>query len=393
MSATSDTAVPDAAMRRDPLTWYSYLALAFFSYLNSIQGNIIPFLKAELNLTYSEVSLHPSALAVGSLLVGLAGDRVIRRFGRRRMLTVAVVGGSAGLLLLSLAGNIWMSVGSCLFMGCFAAFVPAMTSTILAELHGARRDVAYAEANALCYVFAITAPLVLGLTVWAGLNWRMGVVPGIATGFAVAAVFLRTPVPEQRVAVATSTAPLTPAFWAFWVMLAFSVAVEFSALLWAPSYLGQVIGLSPSAAALGAGAFFAGMLAGRAASVRLVRTFSLRNLFFGAITMGLVGFVAYWAQGGAIIAVAGLFVIGLGVAMLFPLTLGFAMTEAGAAGARASARLIIAPGIAVLLTPPLLGAIADHAGLWLSQLTIPAFLVLAVAAFLTGEMLTRRAAA
>jgi fucose permease len=377
-------------MRRDPLTWYSYLALAFFSFLNSIQGNIIPFLKTELNLTYSEVSLHPSALAVGSVLVGLAGDRVIRRFGRRRMLTIAVVGGSVGVVLLTLAGNIWMSVGSCLVMGCFAAFIPAMTSTILAELHGARRDVAYAEANALCYVFAITAPLILGLTVWAGLNWRAGLIPGMATGFAIAATFLRTPVPEQRAPVATSAARLTPAFWAFWVMLAFSVAVEFSALLWAPSYLGQVIGLSRSVAAVGAGAFFAGMLAGRAASIRLVRTFSLRNLFFGAIAMSFVGFVAYWGQGGAVVAVAGLFFIGLGVAMLFPLTLGFAMTEAGAAGARASARLIMAPGIAVLVDPPLLGAIADHAGLWLAQVMIPVFLVLAVAAFLIGEWLTRR---
>jgi hypothetical protein len=84
MSATSDTALANDAMRRDSLTWYSYLALAFFSYLNSIQGNLIPFLKTELNLTYSEVSLHPSALAVGSVLVGLAGDRVIRRFSGRR---------------------------------------------------------------------------------------------------------------------------------------------------------------------------------------------------------------------------------------------------------------------------------------------------------------------
>jgi fucose permease len=261
-----------------------------------------------------------------------------------------------------------------------------------ADLHGARRDVAYAEANALCYVFAIAAPVISALAVWLGWSWRTGLVAGTIGGIGIALMFLRTPVPAQRAPAASSAAPLPAAFWAFWLMLAFSVAAEFSALLWAPSYLGQVVGLSPSLAAIGAGAFFAGMLTGRTISIRLVRLFSLRNLALGSITTGLLGFLAYWSRGEPAVAIGGLFVIGLGIAMLFPLSLGFGMTAAGPAGARASARLVVAPGLAVLLNPPLLGTIADHAGLWLAQLTIPAFLALAVAAFLVGERLAKRAA-
>jgi fucose permease len=109
----------------------------------------------------------------------------------------------------------------------------------------------------------------------------------------------------------------------------------------------------------------------------------------GAVTTGLIGFAAYWATPVAAISVAGLFVIGLGVAMLFALALGFAMTAAGG-GARAAARMIIAPGIAVLLNPPLLGTIADHAGLWLAQIAIPVFLALVAVTFFAGQRLTRR---
>src|SRR5208282_1424372 len=53
------------AFRRDRITWACYLALALFAYFLNIQGNIIPFLRDELALSYWEVSLHPAALAGG----------------------------------------------------------------------------------------------------------------------------------------------------------------------------------------------------------------------------------------------------------------------------------------------------------------------------------------
>ena len=45
-------------IRRDPATWYCYLLLGFFTYLLNIQGNIVPFLQSELELSYRVMSLH-----------------------------------------------------------------------------------------------------------------------------------------------------------------------------------------------------------------------------------------------------------------------------------------------------------------------------------------------
>jgi fucose permease len=209
-------------------------------------------------------------------------------------------------------------------------------------------------------------------------------------GVAMLAAFYRTPVPEadRTATAATSQRKLPPAFWAYWAMQLFAVATEFSGLLWGPSYFAQVMHLPESLAALAGGAFFIGMLVGRTASIRLLRLFSLRDLTLGAVVTGLVGFIAYWTTPFAAVAVAGLFVIGLGVAMLFSLALGFAMSAAGG-GARPAARMVIAPGLAVLLNPPLLGTIADHAGLWLAQVTIPVFLALVAMSFFAGQRLTR----
>ena len=50
-----------------------YLVLAFFTFVLTLQGTIAPFLKADLGLSYRMVGLHASAIAIGAILVGLAG--------------------------------------------------------------------------------------------------------------------------------------------------------------------------------------------------------------------------------------------------------------------------------------------------------------------------------
>jgi fucose permease len=197
-------------------------------------------------------------------------------------------------------------------------------------------------------------------------------------------------VPENGRAAGTAATALPPAFWAYWAMLGAVVAVEFSVLLWAPAFLERVVGMSASAAALGAAAFFAAMLIGRSVGIGLVRAFDGRMIFLGVAATTLVGFAAYWGTGAPSIVLAGLFVVGLGISLLFPLTLGFAMESAGNAPDRAATRTMLAPGLAILLSPPLLGAIADNLGLRLAQFATPVFVVLAVIAFLVAERLRRR---
>ena len=49
----------------------AYLLLAYFAYLVSILGPILPFLREQLRLTYAGVSLHLSALAAGEIAAGM----------------------------------------------------------------------------------------------------------------------------------------------------------------------------------------------------------------------------------------------------------------------------------------------------------------------------------
>lgn len=376
--------------RRGPITWYAYLLLGGFTYVLSIQGNIIPFLKVELDLSYAAVSLHTSALAAGMLIVGSVGERVVRRFGRRVVFAAGGLGAAVALLLLTVAAATWASLGASFLFGLAGAFIPAMLNAILSEIHGPRRAIAYTEANAVAYLFSIMAPLLTAFFVWIGWGWRPAVLAGAVAIFVVVASFARHPMPASQRTRDSSATPLPLAYWFYWAVLGLSVAVEFSIMLWAPAVFEQIIGLSAASAALAVASFFAGMLIARIVGAILIRVFTTRRLFFTAAVTTLIGFAAYWGFTTPAVAIAGLFVVGLGVALLFPLALSFAMGSAGAAADRAGARVVLAPGLAILVTPPLLGTIADSTGLHIAQLATPVFTLLAVAAFLAGQIASRR---
>jgi fucose permease len=375
---------------RDAVTWYAYLLLGYFTYVVSIQGNILPFLRDELDLSYRAVSLHTSAIAVGVILVGLFGERVIRAFGRRRMLVASTLGSASAAVLLTVAPSTVVSIGSCFLFGALGAFIPAMVNGIFSDLGGRRRDIAFAESNAVATLFATSAPIVTGLCVWLGWSWRMAVLAGAAAGVAIVIAFARSPVPPSGAAHEAASTPLPFAFWCYWTLLGMGVAVEFSAILWAPAYLEQVIGLDATSAAIGAAAFFAGMLTGRVGGAALFRIVPIRLLFFAAAATLFTGFALYWGTTEPAFAITGLFVVGLGTALLFPLGLSFAIAAAGPAAERAAARVMLGPGLAILLSPPLLGAIADNAGLGTALLMTPAFMAIGVVAFLIGQAAERR---
>ena len=96
-------AVEANTIARGPLTWQLYLVIGFFQFVLNLQGNIFPFLKVELDISYRTIGFHPTAFACGIILVGLFGPRVISRFGRRWMLMLGVFGFATAAVLLCLA--------------------------------------------------------------------------------------------------------------------------------------------------------------------------------------------------------------------------------------------------------------------------------------------------
>lgn len=376
---------------RTKLTWYAYLLAGFFTFINNIQGNIIPFLRDELGLSYRIVSLHPSAIAAGMMLAGLLTEPTLDALGRRRALHVAAGGTVAGMLLLCVAQSATVSVAACALVGLSGGMLSGIIAGLLADLHPASRDQAFAECAAVTYVFAMAASLAVGAAVALGLGWRAAVVLGAAAGIVIVAALGRGPVANPPSHAVGPSASLPAAYWAYSTMLGLGVALEFSVLLWCPTFLEHVVGMTRPQAAVSAAAFSAAMILGRWGGSVLVRMLRPALLYPASLSLLVPGFALYWGVATPIASIVGLFALGLAIALLYPLSLGFAVGVAGANGDAAGARSSLAAGTALLVSPLVLGSLADVVGLARAHLVIPGLAAAILLCFAVARTMERRA--
>lgn len=391
---SSSPSVP-APIRRDRLTWAAYLALAQFTFFLNIQGNIIPFLKDEFDLSYRVVTLHPAAVAAGLIVSGLFGERLTRKYGRLWSVMVGLAGMALGALAIVFAPNPVVSILGCFLMGAVGCLVLIVVPTLLADWHGANRSVAIGEANGVSYVASLTAAMAVGLFVAIGFGWRAALLFGVVLA-GLLLVFLRgTPMPAAATPVAASGevghgGRLPLAYWFYWLTIIAFVGVEQSVLVWATEFLTRVKGVPVASAAITAGAFSLGMLVGRLSSAFvLTRITSARALYLSAVVT-VPAFFLFWGAPSLTLAVIGLFAVGLGCALQYPLTLTKAIVTAGPFGELATARASLASGLSILIVPWAIGALADHTGLSVAISALPILTVAGAVFLFAGERVVHR---
>jgi hypothetical protein len=86
------------SITRDAFTWLMYLMLGYYSYLLNGLGPIMPFLRAELGLSYTVNSFAFHGLRGCMLIAGLSGDGLLGVYGRRRTFWAGAFGMSGGVL-------------------------------------------------------------------------------------------------------------------------------------------------------------------------------------------------------------------------------------------------------------------------------------------------------
>src|ERR1043165_8823226 len=118
---------------RDRFTWLAYLSLAFYGYFLNVLGPITPFLKEELQLTYTVSSFHFTAFAIGILLIGLGGHWVIQRLGREHSLWLGLFGMSLSALLLLIGRNAIITIGASFLMGLIGSLILAIIPSALSD--------------------------------------------------------------------------------------------------------------------------------------------------------------------------------------------------------------------------------------------------------------------
>ncbi len=374
---------------RSRATWLIYLLLGFYGYCLNIFGPITPFLKNELNLTYTVSSFHFSAFALGMIASGLIGHVVILRVGRWRAAWIAVFGMSLCIVFLSIGQTPILTIGASFLMGLVGSLLLSIVPTALADEHGVHTAKALSEANVTASLVSSTAPVLVGWLAASSLGWRTALLVSVAAGLTLRVVFNGVQLDAAPVAedAASSGQRLPRRFWVYWVALVLGVSVEFCMIFWSADYFETSLGMAKADAAQAVSLFLGGMIVGRLLASRLVQRFTVHQIVTVSLFIAAVGFLLYWTTTVPLVGVVGLALTGLGTASLYPLILSLAITAVPGNSARASARASLASGVAIFALPLLLGRLADALGI---QLAYGIIIVLLVAVFLIIRGTMRR---
>lgn len=378
---------------RNRLTWLAYAMLAYIGFTQSMLGPLMPFLRTELRLNYTLGGFLPAALAVGLILSGLIGDWLARHWGRRIVFWGGAIGLAASAVFLGLTHQFELALIAVLGMGFGSSLTQVMIQALLADQHAERRSIAFTEANVAASLSATLTPLVIGSLQRTGVGWRAISILVVLFLTLLAATLHRQPIPDSVAAQTqsvTAEGHLPFSFWLYWIVLFLIVAVEMSIAVWATDFLASVAGLSRIDAALGFSAFPAAMLIGRIVGSRLTRRWSSLTLLLSSLAMTLIGFPVFWLARLATLNIIGLFITGLGIANLFPLTLSIAVGLAAGQSNLASARVSLGVGTALLTVPLFLGWLADHIGLQNAYGMVIVFMVAASAIVMNNRWLSER---
>ncbi|MBL8153658.1 MAG: MFS transporter [Anaerolineae bacterium] len=352
---------------RDRFTWLTYALLCCFAYLQAALGPLVPFLRAELNLNFTVSALYVSAYALGMIGAGLTGDRVARRIGRRRLFWGGGAGMALGGVLFTLGRSAPVTIAAVLFMALLGSYLLVMIQATLSDRHGPNRAYALTESNVFAVLGASIAPILVGFSEQQGWGWRLVILLGVGFWLLLAVTQWRVPVPEAaRAASPTRAAPtgkLPGVFWAYWLVVFISTAVEWSMIFWSSTYMETVGGLSREAAASSVALFTAAQFIGRASGSYLTRHYPTSRLLLMAGAIVVIGFPLFWLGRTPWLNGLGLFISGLGVANLYPLALSVTSTVGIANPNAASGRTSFGSGLAILIAPQILGALADQSGI------------------------------
>ncbi len=352
-----------ATFVRDRFTWLAYFMLAFFSYMVSTRGPFIPFLRDELDLSYSVAGMHLSTFAIGMVASGLTADRLSRRYGRGWVFWGGGASSIVFTLIFLLVHNPVLTIGSTFFVGITSGWLLVTIQATLSDHHGEKRAIAITESNIAASASAVLAPLAVGTFEDIGIGWRMALIVGIVAWGLAAWWWRGVEIPPSQQVIKKETRthqPLPATFWAYWVVIFLGAVIEWGIIFWGADFLEKNVGLKATTASTMMTVFFLAMLIGRVIGSRLSRSIPVKQLLLMTYILLLIGFVPFWLAPTTAISLIGLFVVGLGAANGFPLTLSTAISMVTPQETdRASGRISFGAGLAIFLGPQILGVVAD----------------------------------
>lgn len=368
-----------------------YLAFISLGLPDSLLGSAWPIMYQEFSVPVSYAGGISMIIAAGTIVSSLQCDRLTRKLGTGKVTAISVLTTAAALFGFSISHSYLALCIWAVPYGLGAGCVDASLNNYVA-LHYASRHMSWL--HCMWGVGASLGPYIMGYALTGGKGWNMGY-RYIAALQILLTVVLLISLPlwkKQRTAAdvqdsdtaqeqnkALSLAQISRIPGAKEVMITFFCycAVEQTAGLWASSYLVLHSGVTSEAAAGFASLFYIGITVGRALAGFLTIKFNDTQMIRLGQVLILSGILLLLLPLGGTAGLAGLIIIGLGCAPIYPSIIHSTPDHFGAENSQAVIGVQMAAAyVGILVMPPVFGLIATHISASLLPLYLLAILLL-----------------
>ena len=348
-----------------------YLSFISLGLPDGLLGAAWPTMCLEMNVPVSFAGWISVTISLGTIASSLLSDRLTLRFGTGKVTAVSVATTALALFGFSVTKNYWLLFLWAVPYGLGAGSVDASLNNYVA-LHYASRHMSWL--HCMWGLGASVGPYIMGFALSGGKGWAVGYrYVGLLQILLTAVLFLtlslwkernRTPdgKPDDR-RKPLSLGQIIRIPGAKEVLVAFFCycALEQTAILWGSTYLVQLLGVDKERAASLASMFFIGITSGRFLSGFMTLKFSDENMVRLGEGVILLGVIVMLLPLGETAAIAGLILIGLGCAPLYPCVIHSTPAHFGEENSQAIIGVQMASAYTgTLLMPPIYGILANR---------------------------------
>ena len=347
-----------------------YLAFISLGLPDSLLGSAWPSMYPLLGVPVSHAGILSMIISFGTIVSSLNSDQLTRALGAGRVTAISVGMTAAALFGFSISTQFWMLCLWAVPYGLGAGSVDAALNNYVA-LHYESRHMSWL--HCMWGIGTMVSPMVMGRVLAGGGPWTAGYRYIALFQIALTAVlFLSLPLWQKRTdeTAEGGTAPQALSLGQVFrlpgakeVMLCFFCycALETTAGLWASSYLTLTRGVAADTAASFASLFYIGITAGRAACGFLTLKLSDTQMIRLGQGVLAVGVAALLVPGPQLLALAGLVLVGVGCAPIYPSIIHATPDHFGADRSQAVIGIQMASAyVGNLVMPPLFGLLANN---------------------------------
>ena len=375
-----------------------YIAFISLGLPDSLLGAAWPVMHEDLGAPLSYAGIISMIIAFGTVVSSLQSDRLTLWLGTGKVTAISVAMTATALFGFSASSEFWMLCLWAIPYGLGAGGVDAALNNYVA-LHCRSWHMSWL--HCMWGVGAATGPYIMGMALEMGKGWLAGyhiiaVMQVVLTIILFASLPLwkerkdevqadsghkRKPLSLREIFRIPGAREILVAFFCY-------SAVEQTCGLWASSFLNLSKGISAEQAASFGAMFFIGITVGRAINGFLAMRMHDESMIRMGQVLILFGIVTVMLPAGDAVALAGLILIGLGCAPIYPCIIHSTPTHFGKDKSQAIIGVQMAAAyIGTMLMPPLFGILANH--LSISLLPIYLLVLLAIMAFMHERLIQK----